>query len=363
MIFFVVVISMNTVLGHIQTFDAQTSDQISSISGRKDMRIGRGQNDKITASKKTESAAFSSLCYSADGSSILAGGNSKYICIYNVAESLLVKKFEVTQNRSFDCMDEIINRRKMTEFGNLALIEDREDPSSRIKLPGTKAKDMSSRTLSMEVNVLALCFSPTGRNFSAVTTEGLLVYSLDRFLSFDPFLLDTNITPASIKTSLKNEDHMKALIDAFKLNEKSFLLESFERTPAKDIQLIVKQWPHNFLQRLMNHVAGELESSRHIEFYLKWAKSIMLQHGMYIKSHSQELMPVLNLFVKNITRRSEDLAKVCENNKFSLNYLLTIGVKADEAAANAGENADNVDMKEVEESDNDSEVDMTELQE
>jgi len=355
-------LSVATLSGHIHTFDTQTSDEISSISGRKDMRKGRGQNDRITAEKKTESSAFSSLCYSADGSSILAGGNSKYICIYNVAEQLLIKKFEITQNRSFDCMDEIINRRKMTDFGNLALIEDRDDPGSRIKLPGTKAKDMSSRTLDMEVNVLELGFSPTGRNFSAVTTEGLLVYSLDKFLSFDPFLLDTKITPAGIKTSLKNEDHMKALMDAFKLSEKNYLIESFERTPAKDIPLIVKQWPLKFLQRLMNHVAGELESSRHIEFYLKWAKSIMIQHSLYIKSNSQELMPVLNLFVKNITRRSEDLAKVCENNKFSLNYLLTVGVKADEAASKAGENCDNIDMKEVEESDSDSEVDMTELQ-
>ena len=361
--YFFYLTSMFTVLGHIHTFDTQTSDEISSISGRKDMRKGRGQNDRITAEKKTESSAFSSLCYSADGSSILAGGNSKYICIYNVAEQLLIKKFEITQNRSFDCMDEIINRRKMTDFGNLALIEDRDDPGSRIKLPGTKAKDMSSRTLDMEVNVLELGFSPTGRNFSAVTTEGLLVYSLDKFLSFDPFLLDTKITPAGIKTSLKNEDHMKALMDAFKLSEKNYLIESFERTPAKDIPLIVKQWPLKFLQRLMNHVAGELESSRHIEFYLKWAKSIMIQHSLYIKSNSQELMPVLNLFVKNITRRSEDLAKVCENNKFSLNYLLTVGVKADEAASKAGENSDNIDMKEVEESDSDSEVDMTELQE
>ena len=108
---------------------------MSSIAGKKDLRIGRGEADKISAKTKSESQAFKSLCYSADGCSILAGGSSKFICIYNVQEQILLKKFEITQNRSFDCMDEIINRRKMTEFGNLALVEDRSD-GSNINLPG-----------------------------------------------------------------------------------------------------------------------------------------------------------------------------------------------------------------------------------
>jgi len=49
--------------------------------------------------------AFTSLCYSADGTCILAGGRSKNICIYNVQESILLKKYEITQNRSLDAVD------------------------------------------------------------------------------------------------------------------------------------------------------------------------------------------------------------------------------------------------------------------
>lgn len=49
--------------------------------------------------------SFTSICYSADGEYILAGGQSKNVCIYNVKESMLVKKFEITQNRSFDAVD------------------------------------------------------------------------------------------------------------------------------------------------------------------------------------------------------------------------------------------------------------------
>lgn len=49
--------------------------------------------------------AFTSICYSSDGMYLLAGGQSKNVCIYSVADELLIKKFEVTQNRSFDAMD------------------------------------------------------------------------------------------------------------------------------------------------------------------------------------------------------------------------------------------------------------------
>lgn len=49
--------------------------------------------------------AFTTLCYSADGTCILAGGRSKNVCIYNVRESILLKKYEITQNRSLDGVD------------------------------------------------------------------------------------------------------------------------------------------------------------------------------------------------------------------------------------------------------------------
>lgn len=49
--------------------------------------------------------SFTSLCYSADGESVLAGGLSKFVCIYNIKEQMLVKKFEISSNLSFDAME------------------------------------------------------------------------------------------------------------------------------------------------------------------------------------------------------------------------------------------------------------------
>lgn len=42
------------------------------------------------------------ICFSADGSLLLAAGQSNFICIYSVAERLVLKKLRLTTNRSLD---------------------------------------------------------------------------------------------------------------------------------------------------------------------------------------------------------------------------------------------------------------------
>lgn len=57
------------------------------------------------ATRTVYSRSFTSLCYSADGESILAGGQSKFVCIYNIREQILMKKFEISCNLSLDAME------------------------------------------------------------------------------------------------------------------------------------------------------------------------------------------------------------------------------------------------------------------
>lgn len=50
----------------------------------------------------------------------------------------------------------------MTEFGNLDLIEKREDSNVKIRLPGVLQGDMAARSFKPEVRVFDVAFSPTG---------------------------------------------------------------------------------------------------------------------------------------------------------------------------------------------------------
>jgi periodic tryptophan protein 2 len=60
---------------------------------------------------------------------------------------------------------EFLDRRKMTEWGSLALVDEGQgdDGGKSISLPGVKAGDMSSRHWKPEVRVSCIHFSPTGK--------------------------------------------------------------------------------------------------------------------------------------------------------------------------------------------------------
>lgn len=248
-------VAVATMNGQISFFNSQTATQTGTIEGRTDLEIGRSDTDLITAKKSSEGKSFfTALAYTADGSCILAGGQSKSICIYHIENMLLIKKFEVTQNRSFDAMDSIISRKKLSEFGtNLDLIEDRDDPAGgtkAIRLPGTKKGDMSSRAHRPEVRVSCLQFAPTSREFVATTTEGLLIYSLDSQLLFDPFELELEVTPMATRSAIERQEYGRALSMALKLNQINLTREVIEQGPVdKDkILLLAKDLPQRYVK-------------------------------------------------------------------------------------------------------------------
>lgn len=55
---------------------------------------GRLMTDRRSAANTSIGKYFTTLCYSADGSYILAGGNSKYICMYDVGEQVRKSFFD-----------------------------------------------------------------------------------------------------------------------------------------------------------------------------------------------------------------------------------------------------------------------------
>ncbi|GAB1865194.1 Periodic tryptophan protein 2-like protein [Camponotus japonicus] len=316
-------IAVATLDGQITFFECKTAKQTGFIEGRNDLGAGRSKTDLITAKKNLQGKAFTTLCYSADGTCILAGGRSKNVCIYNVKESILLKKYEITQNRSLDGVDDVINRKYMSEFGNRALIEHREGGNISLRLPGVRSGDMASRRVKPEVRVLCLQFSPTGQAWAAVTTEGLLIYSLDIGLMFDPFQLELGITPDTVKETLDKHDYTKALMMALKLNEKLLTQQVIEAIPYKEIELTTTGMPDIYVEKLLKFIASELESTRHIHFYLLWIETILTKHGSRINTALQ--MPVLLMLHKNMQKKYDDLSRICDFNQYTISYILKIG--------------------------------------
>jgi periodic tryptophan protein 2 len=321
-------LAVSTLDGQLTFWSISSGSQESGLSGRRDVSGGRLLSDRRTAANAAGSKAFHSIAYSIDGSCILAGGNSKYVCLYSISSLTLLRKYTISINLSLEGTQEFLNSRYLTEAGPVGLLDtqgeasDLEDRIDRT-LPGaTKGGDLSLRKTRPQVRVTALGFSPTARSFCAASTEGLLIYSLDNMIQFDPFDLDISITPTSILTTLDQKSYLLALVMAFRLNEAPYIRSVYENIPPSSITLTVQSLPVVYLARLLRFIAQIAEESPHLEFNLLWIEAVLSLHGAYLRDNRGMFEAELRGVQKVVQRVRGELGRVGEENGYVVDYLL-----------------------------------------
>ena len=320
-------VAVSTLDGQLTFWSIGEAVQEINVDGRRDISGGRKLSDRRTAANVAGTKAFTSLAYSTDGSCIIAGGNSKYLCLYNVQSGVLVKKFVVSINLSIDGTQEFLNSRNLTEAGPLGLIDDQGEASDledRIDrtLPGANRGSMSAKRRRPEVRVPALAFSPTGNAFCAASTEGLLVYSTDTPLVFDPFDLGIDTTPTTALEALAVNDYVRALTIAFRLNEESLIDRIHASIPSNDIELVVRTLPRHHVLHLFRTAIRASEKNQHLELNIRWMKSLLSVHGASMRKQPGVFGPLLRTAQKAVTKFQVDLARMTEDNVYAIDYLL-----------------------------------------
>lgn len=302
-------IAVSTLDSHITFFDVEDGKQTNIIDGRKDISGGRKVGDRVTAANNSSSTSFNSLAYTADGRCLLAGGNSKYVVLYDVreGEGIMLKKYQISQNLSLDGTEELLDSRRINEAGiNIDLIDNRDgsDLEDRMdmSLPGARrgAGDMSIRRYKQEARTKFVQFSPTGMAWAAASTEGLLIYSSDETVMFDPFDLSIDLTPQTVLEVFAEQEYLKSLVMAFRLNEKSLIQRVFEGIPGGDIRLVARQLPLLYVPMLLRFVGEHLDKSPHLEFDLMWVKNLLMTHGRMLRDRSGEFASVFRLLQKSL---------------------------------------------------------------
>jgi periodic tryptophan protein 2 len=346
----------STLDGALTFFSLPTSTATATLSGARDISGGRTLTSRRTAASDPSTKSFTTITYSADGTCLLAGGNSKYICLYAISTLTLVKKFAVSTNLSLDGTQEFLNSAAILSNGlpRDMLDADTSDPSDlddRVdnSLPGAKhrTRDAAGRTFQRpSVRVTALQFAPTGRSFCAATTEGLLIYSLDTAYAdtFDPFDLDLDVTPQNILALLspREPEHLKALVMAFRLADSSLIRRCYEAVPYTAIELVVSDLPRVYVGRLMRFIAGEMSgdapastvdgtaagrqrpdgvASPHLEFNLRFLSSVLALHGRYIKDHQDEYASELRALTRGIDGVGRAARRLAERNMYEIEFL------------------------------------------
>lgn len=320
-------LACSTLDGHIHFWDPIEGLLMYTIEGRRDIAGGRLMTDRRSAANSTSGKCFTTLCYSADGSYILAGGNSKYICMYDVADQVLLRRFQITHNLSLDGVLDVLNSKNMTESGPLNLIDDDNsdteegvDKQVRNKLAYDLPGSMPNHGRPV-IRTKCLRIAPTGRNWAAATTEGVLIYSMDESFVFDPTDLDIDVTPEAVDAALKENQTGRALILSLRLNEDSLIKKCIIGVSPADIPAVASSVPVKYIQRLVEALAYLMENCPHMEFILRWCQEFCKIHGPSIQQNSRKFAPALKSLDKAITRLHQDLADPCNINLYSLQKL------------------------------------------
>jgi periodic tryptophan protein 2 len=196
-----------------------------------------------------------------------------------------------------------------------------ESNYNAVSIPGAKRGDDGSRNSRVEVLTSQVSFSSTGREWAAVSGEGLHVFSLDDDMVFDPIFLTETVTPAAVEAKLSLGDYGVAMKMAVYLNEFDLVKTVIERTPPPSIPQVIRTFGVENLERLLQFISKGMDNSPHIEFYVHWCLNVLQIHGITIEKDRAAYMRSLRSMYKVIQTLQDDLRPVSDSNKYILSFI------------------------------------------
>ena len=175
----------------------------------------------------------------------------------------------------------------------------------------------------------SILFSPTGRSWSVLTTEGLLIYSRDQSVLFDPFDLTPDLSSETVQNALKEGKHLQALVMGLRLNIFSVQKGVFEALPSEVLDLIISQLPPKYLSPLLQMISNlvdPLQAFPGKPFPLQKLfialSAIFNHHTIAIKSQRNFLLPTLRIIQKAVLGHYKDLSGLVRDNSYEINRIL-----------------------------------------
>uniref|UniRef100_A0A7S3NKK6 Small-subunit processome Utp12 domain-containing protein n=1 Tax=Aureoumbra lagunensis TaxID=44058 RepID=A0A7S3NKK6_9STRA len=262
---------------------------------------------------------FDALAYSVDGKRILAGGISRFVCLYAVEQKVLLAKFAVTGRSSSDNIDE----------KERATAEDDQDDAD--ELPGAKRFKLAGQALrATEANVNAVAFSPTGRSFVAVIPSAILVFGIPEESRFAPFEVDESVTPLAVADALKASEPAKALAMALQLADDNLTDAVLKHACIDDIALLVAGIPAKRAAPLVTLISDRIERSPHLEFYLEWLLALLRTHA----EHLREDPAAVRTAQRALLGAQRTLTPLLEDNTFAFSYLGSVAASSNNGRSN-----------------------------
>ncbi len=279
-------VSAATLKGEIVTIDVALGTIVATIDARRDI-----------AWKPLAPATITSLAYSPDGTELITSGKFPFVCIYDAFSRILLRRFPLAGKERRD---------RYQAKSAASTRDDREAPEG-----------------------LAVAMASTGRSFAALTQDGMVIYSLDDNLRFDPFDLEVDVTPVRVQAILTEERHyLKAFVFALRLAIPALTEDVWMAIPAEAIPIVARGLPHKYLAPTAAFLAAVALKSSHLHRCLTWAGALALEHGLAMKADLAMLKGPLRLLYKNLRTAYGEVAPVSDETMHLLSYMATTSIKA-----------------------------------
>ena len=167
-------LTVSTLAGHLVTWSVEGGMILSTIDGRLDI-----------GTKALAGAAFHTICHSADGSCLLAAGSFSAVALYHLPTRTLLKQYPVNLINN--------NNKKDDSTSGKGLLKPKIDSLAPV--------------------ARSILFSPTGRSWSVLTPEGLLIYSRDQSVLFWSIRFDPDLSSETVQNALKRRKTFTSLGD------------------------------------------------------------------------------------------------------------------------------------------------------
>ena len=317
-------ICISTLSGQILIWDCEDGGLRTTLDCRDDIRGGRLLQDRNISKNSTKNWFFNSICFNSSGEFILGGGNSKYLCLYDVQHKVLIKKFVITENRSLDGILNKLNSKNINEFGENDSDHESDadwDKDEEEDLPGAKKPNKIKRHTKLTMRTKQVIFSPDGKSFACATTEGVLIYGLANTQVFTPYNLDVEVTLENLIIELKKKNYLQALIMALRFNQVKIIEKTFELIPANTIEIISSNFPINYLERMMIFLAYSLEHWTNIELALTWCKFILKYNDEALNLLRNKKEAFIKAIHRSLIYFENSLLKITNENLFTIKAL------------------------------------------
>lgn len=293
---------------------------------------GGWNNKNIGPNSANSNAHFTTIAFSPEGDKIVAGGESKWICLYHATQGFVLKKWAVTSNLDVQGAEEQYQWKAATEAGNANDIDVEDDDihlrkRKLIEMPGSRHRHFATgkRKTELTSRTMHVSFAAHGSEFVCATTDGLLVFAIDAAKpKFQPLQLTEEITIASVRKRMDDGQFVLALIGALLLKDETLGKEALRRTPRSSIPVSTSSVPTATFPTLIHWISNELEASPFIEHALLWAQSVLVHTNEPLLGHSRETVTTIPA-LKELYRRMQGfktLQSMSQENYFTLEYLI-----------------------------------------